>query len=195
MSVFIARNNSKGFTLLEMMIVLMLVGIMAAIATPSFLAMNNNSKVNDAVTKVSGALQEAQKEAMRKSQTCGVQVSLVTINNKATPVLTGVFEKKDANGNLIKDANGNSIPVQADSCLTTGQRVLTDISITNSPTLPWNIYFDYKGRINNASSAGTIYFSILNTPTPEKCITISQGIGLFRPGKKSGNSCTTTQLN
>ena len=185
MSVFIARNNSKGFTLLEMMIVLMLVGIMAAIATPSFMAMNNNSKVNDAVTKVSGALQEAQREAMRKSQTCGVQVSLVTINNKATPVLKGMSDKVDASGNLI----------QADSCLTTGQRVLTDISITNSPTLPWNIYFDYKGRINNASSAGTIYFSILNTPTPEKCITISQGIGLFRPGKKIGNTCTTTQLN
>ncbi|MGB3206972.1 MAG: prepilin-type N-terminal cleavage/methylation domain-containing protein [Crinalium sp.] len=188
MSVFIARNPSKGFTLLEMMIVLMLAGIMAAIATPSFLAMNNNSKITDAVEQTQGALQEAQTQAMRKSQSCSVK--LVKIGQKINTTDTTSVTTPVLRGN-------------PPSCLITGDRTLTGIVLdhnvtanSNNNQAPLEITFDYKGRTNAITTDQKVFFSVLNTPGTAKCITISKGIGLFRIGKKSGtDDCNTTQLN
>ncbi|HEY9694244.1 MAG TPA: GspH/FimT family pseudopilin [Oculatellaceae cyanobacterium] len=187
MRVCIVRNNSKGFTLLEMLIVLMMAGIMAAISAPSFMAMYNNSKITDAVEQAQGALQEAQTQAMRRSQSCSVK--LVKIGQK--------IKTTDTTSVTTPVLRGNP-----ESCLITGDRSLKGIVLdhdvaTNddSNETPWEITFDYKGRTSAATNSGTVYFSILNTPSREKCITISQGIGLLRIGKKSANSCETIQIN
>ncbi len=76
------RINSQGFTMIETIVVVTIVGILAAIITPSFLSMFNKNKVNDALDKVRGTLQEAQREAIRKSKPC--TITLDTTNNKVT---------------------------------------------------------------------------------------------------------------
>jgi len=186
MQIYIAPNNSRGLTLLELLIVLALIGVMGAIAVPSFMAMYNNSKISDAVTQAQGALQEAQREAMRKSQTCSVK--LVKIGQKINTTDTTSVTTPVLRGN-------------PESCLITGDRTLKGLVLNHnvstnddSNETPWEITFDYKGRTNAVTNAGTVFFSIPNTPSQEKCITTSQGIGLFRTGKKNGNSCKTTQL-
>lgn len=68
------RRTSQGFTLIETLIIIAVVGILAAIAAPSFLGLLNQKRVDDALAKFQGALQEAQREAIRKSQSCAVTV-------------------------------------------------------------------------------------------------------------------------
>ena len=41
-------NNSKGFTLIELMIVIAIIGVLAAIAIPNFIAYRNKSYCNSA---------------------------------------------------------------------------------------------------------------------------------------------------
>jgi type II secretory pathway pseudopilin PulG len=72
-------KNSHGFTIAETLIILVIVSILLMFTAPSFLAMNNKAKLNHAVNTVRGALQEAQREAMRKSKNC--TLTLNTPNN------------------------------------------------------------------------------------------------------------------
>lgn len=75
MPLLIVRRNSQGFTLIETLVILIIIGILSAIAAPSYLGMLNRNKVNDGLTKVRGALQEAQREAIRRSRRCQVGLS------------------------------------------------------------------------------------------------------------------------
>ena len=89
MPLLIVRRNSQGFTLIETLIIVIIIGILSAIAAPSFLSMFNKNKVNNALVQVRGTLQEAQREAMRKSNRC--TVTLDTTLNKVTAdcIVTG----------------------------------------------------------------------------------------------------------
>ena len=82
MRVIDSYKNTHGFTLIETVLIVAIIGIIAAFAAPSFLAMNNKAKLNDAVNTVKGALQEAQTEAIRKSKNC--TLTLNTLANNIT---------------------------------------------------------------------------------------------------------------
>jgi len=82
MLLFSARKSIQGFTLIEMLIIIAVIGILAAISAPSFLAWLNKKQVDDALVTLQGALQEAQREAIRKSNSC--EVELDTTDNEVT---------------------------------------------------------------------------------------------------------------
>jgi len=65
-------NVSKdlGFTLTESLIVVAIVGILSAMAIPSFIAAQNRAKLAQATDMVVASLQEAQREAIRRNQSC-----------------------------------------------------------------------------------------------------------------------------
>lgn len=66
-------RHSAGFTLVELMIVVAILAIIAAIAAPSFRTMIQNNRLTAAVNDVAGALQYARSEAVRRGR--DVQVS------------------------------------------------------------------------------------------------------------------------
>ena len=52
----------KGFTLVELMIVIVIVGVLSAVALPSFLGQQNKAKITEATTKLSAILKSSQAE-------------------------------------------------------------------------------------------------------------------------------------
>jgi len=51
---------SKGFTLVELMIVIVIVGILAAVALPNFLSQTGKAKATEAKTNISAIIKQAQ---------------------------------------------------------------------------------------------------------------------------------------
>ena len=52
----------KGFTLVELMIVIVIVGVLSAVALPSFLGQQNKAKITEATSKISAILKSAHAE-------------------------------------------------------------------------------------------------------------------------------------
>ncbi len=193
MLLYNVRSNNRGFTLIEITIVLMIIGILSAIAAPSFLAMLNRNKVNDGLTKARGALQEAQREAIRKSKNC-----TVIVPSGSNITLTSPPEDVNNNGSLDagEDLNGNGV-LDKNSCLVTGDRALTGISIRRDATSLGTITFDFKGRTTISSSdTQAIVFSLTNeTSSQERCLMISSPLGMIRTGIYSDSLHNRTSVD
>lgn len=66
------RRLPSGFTLIEMLVVLVIVAILGAIAVPSFTQMMANSRIGGAANSLQGALLKARSEALKRN--CSVTV-------------------------------------------------------------------------------------------------------------------------
>jgi prepilin-type N-terminal cleavage/methylation domain-containing protein len=93
-------NVSKnfGFTLIESLIVVSIVSILGAMAIPSFIAAQNRAKLNQATEMVVASLQQAQREAIRRNQSCTLTLDKVgrKINGQQGCLLSGDRKLPDA---------------------------------------------------------------------------------------------------
>jgi prepilin-type N-terminal cleavage/methylation domain-containing protein len=68
------RQNTRGFTLVEMLAIIIIVGILCAIAAPSLLAMQGVAKLNSSADNIRTALETSQFQAVKKHTRCQVYI-------------------------------------------------------------------------------------------------------------------------
>lgn len=84
---YITSKNTQqdaGFTLLEMIVIVVIVGVLSAIAAPGWLAFTQRQRVNKANDVVLAALQEAQRQA--KKTKLSYSVSFTTDSSKGPQI-------------------------------------------------------------------------------------------------------------
>lgn len=161
MPLLIVNKNSKGFTLAETLVMVVIIGILAAITAPSFMRWLQNERVDDALVNLEGALKETQREAIRKSATCGV---------------------------LVPDGDGQTLTrsaTSAASCSLSSRRLPDGVSIiSNLQTNPKSIRFSLRGT---TTSSATIALSAPDDLGQKRCLVISNPLGITRTGFYDGS--------
>lgn len=150
------RSNQRGFSLIELMVVITILGILIALAAPSFATLIARSSVTKAVNNFISDTQYARGEAMRR----GKSVTICRSNNPvaATPacgVGDGLAVLGWASGWVVfVDENGNGAFNNADSVLRV-QEPLTGLSdffavgtapLTSAVSTGNNVVYDGTGR-------------------------------------------------
>ncbi len=122
-------QSDRGFTLIELMVAIIIVGIIAAIASPNFIGLLSRIKINNALEELLGAIKETQRLAMRSGNNCRINI----------------------------DPNTNILNATTNECSLNTRKIDEDITIrTNLSGSTPNISFSQKGT---TTKAGTIVLS------------------------------------
>jgi Tfp pilus assembly protein FimT len=156
----IGQRQQAGFTQAETLVIVIIIGILAAIATPSYLNWLSNKRVANGLEKVVGALKEAQAEATRLGVGCQVTIDTGTRQISATQVGTPTLN----------------------SCFRTGIRDLSrghdSVQLSTSFTATAPLVYNYRG---DTPREGVIVVYREDAAKPQ-CVVVAAGIGILRTG-------------
>ncbi len=96
---------SQGWTLLELVIISVMVSIFASMAIPSMTGMTGKNSLKSSLNQVKGAVQEAQRNAIKKGQSCTVRI----ISNRITGDPVGCITEPITLGSEITINGGAAV--------------------------------------------------------------------------------------
>ncbi|MEG4086614.1 prepilin-type N-terminal cleavage/methylation domain-containing protein [Microcoleus sp. POL10_C6] len=177
-----SRKGDGGFTLLEVLVIALIIGILSSIAAPSWLAFINRQRVRTVNDRVFQSLRLAQSEAKRTK-------SSVTVTFNPTDPPTVTFIPPLATGGSTQTLNaGGEIKPGTIALLTnaTGSVVDADLPLNS-------IIFDYQGNVKklpttNPAIPGRFVVSVSPVKGGGKqCAIVETIIGGMRTAE--GNDC------
>lgn len=130
------RRMSHGFTLVELLIVMVLLGLFAALAIPSFVRLNHSNNALAAANEIYSVLQYARSESLSRGR--GVTVTVTSSSTWA-----GDIYVKAGTETLRHYAKGNFSDVSASSSLASltfcpgfiAASTCTNGALSNPPTI------------------------------------------------------------
>jgi len=158
--------TNSGFTLIEVLVVVLIIGTLGAIVAPGWLAFLNTQSLNAAQNEVYRSLQEAKSNSIHQKLTW--QVSFREQNG----ISQWAVHPQTTNLMLL-DWHNLSPRVQIDDAETT---------LTQSGGV-WRVQFNYKGNVNG--QLGRLTLSSKDGGKAKRCVITSTLIGSIRTAKEN----------
>jgi len=161
------ESEDAGFSLIEMIAVVLMIGILAAIAAPSWTAFLTRQSLNKANDAVLSTIQDAQQKA--KSFKQNYSVSFRTSNSV---LQSAVYPTSLASGSIVWQNLGSTLNIPAGSILlgsnitsaNTAGSTNTYNQVYNSTSQNQTITFNYQGVLANNASIGSGLEIVLAAP-------------------------------
>ena len=178
----IAPSSHSGFTILELMIIIVIIGIIFAIAYPSWLNFIERQRLNKAQNQLYLALQSAKSNDLKEKM-----ISQVSFREQAGVVQwaehvaqAGIsippnlyWNNLDSNIQVYKNSNAKG------TCETTFYQ-----KKQQCPTIgPWRVQFNHKGNTNG--DLGQLTLISKNPNKYKRCVYVSTLIGGIKTGKEN----------
>lgn len=182
-----SRKGDGGFTLLELVVIVLMLGILSAIAAPSWVAFINRQRVRTVNDRVFQSLRLAQSEARRTKRDI-----IITFSNSIAP-----FDPPTA---TIKTEPTQNPPLQTVTFngggeIKQGQVKLSAASCPPNAqcTAATSLTFNYNGVVDpNNSTNPTLPFVVTVSPVvggTKQCAIVETLLGGMRTAE--GNDCRT----
>ncbi len=169
-------------TLIEIVVAGIITSILAAIAVPSMMGFMSSNQVKGAQDQLQSAFRDAQRQAMRLSGKCEIEIQKVATTPKVQYELKVITDDTDK-------AKQKSCLVSSSPSLPAGVEIKTNLSGD-----PPKLTFNFKGQSNKG---GTIVFYDQNFKTSDveagnvRCLVIAPFLGMMRVGSYEANPTRT----
>ena len=178
----LSQCAQRGFTLIEAMIVVGIVGILAAIAAPQFTDMLRNNRLSAASSALQVSLNLARSEAIKRGADARVTVAAKVTAGSFVNGWT-VFVDKTGNGNVGVAPGADTPTVTRLESVAPPTSPVSFFKSNNA--LPSFLTYNGQGRVTNLPVGGSYWFE---DATSDKFCLIISNTGRVRVGRVSNSA-------
>jgi prepilin-type N-terminal cleavage/methylation domain-containing protein len=160
-------DSNSGFTLLELLVTLLMVGILSAIALPSWLSFINLRRLNTAQNQVYLAMRQAQSQAKKNKVTW---VASFRQQNKLVEWAVYGVNQQPSEGMWHQLESGVYIDDE------------TNLKKISASPQQYQVSFDYRGQV--IPQFGRITLIGEYSGQAKRCVVVSTILGAVRTGKE-----------